>query len=182
MMEPESFEKVAVVCDSVGLAYAGLGPDLRHLLKRARKEAQKYFMVYDQDPPVSVLVKDIATSMQEFTQSGGVRPFGVSILLAGCDDLHGPGLFQLDPSGAWFAWKATAIGKNMASTRTFLEKRYSEEMELEDAIQTALLALKEGFDGQLNEGNIEVGIIDSVSRKFRLLTPSQVKDYLDNIL
>lgn len=36
--------------------------------------------------------------MQEYTQSGGVRPFGVSCLVAGYDN-DGPQLFQVDPSG-----------------------------------------------------------------------------------
>lgn len=60
---------------------------------------------------MSQLVRDTASVMQEFTQSGGVRPFGLSLLVAGFDD-SGPQLFQVDPSGAYFGWKATAIGKN----------------------------------------------------------------------
>ena len=75
----------------------------------------------------------------------GVRPFGVSLLVAGYDDA-GPQLYQarepgetlfaffglthvaccqVDPSGSYFAWKASAIGKNMVNAKTFLEKRYS---------------------------------------------------------
>lgn len=38
---------------------------------------------------MSQLVRDTASVMQEFTQSGGVRPFGLSILVAGYDD-NGP--------------------------------------------------------------------------------------------
>lgn len=52
----------------------------------------------------------------------GVRPFGVSLLICGWDEDR-PYLFQCDPSGAYFAWKATAMGKNFISARTFLEKR-----------------------------------------------------------
>lgn len=44
----------------------------------------------------------------------------------------------------------------MVNAKTFLEKRYSEDMELEDAIHTALLTLKEGFEGQISGQNIEV--------------------------
>lgn len=44
--------------------------------------------------------------------------------------------------GSYFAWKASAIGKNMVNAKTFLEKRFSEELELEDAIHTAILTLK----------------------------------------
>ena len=51
-------------------------------------------------------------------------------------------------------------------------------MELEDAIHTAILTLKEGFEGEMNENNIEIGIITSEDKKFKVLTPSQIKDYL----
>ena len=129
--------------------------------------------------PVSQMVRETATVMQEFTQSGGVRPFGVSLLVAGYD-AHGPQLYQVDPSGSYFAWKASAIGKNMINAKTFLEKRYSEEMELEDAIHTALLTLKEGFEGQISSDNIEIGIIGD-DMKFKVLTTSEVSDYLDEV-
>lgn len=112
-------------------------------------------------------------------ESGGVRPFGVSLLMAGYDS-NGPQLYQIDPSGSYFAWKASAIGKNMTNAKTFLEKRYSEDMELEDAIHTALLTLKEGFEGQISGSNIEVAIVGE-DRKFRVLTPSEVSDYLEEV-
>ena len=69
-----------------------------------------------------MLVRELAAVMQEFTQRGGVRPFGVSLLLAGFD-YNGPQLYQIDPSGSYFAWKASAIGKHMVNAKTFLEKR-----------------------------------------------------------
>jgi 20S proteasome subunit alpha 2 len=90
-------------------------------------------------------------------ESGGVRPFGVSLMLAGYDS-HGPQLYQIDPSGTFFAWKASAIGKNMVNAKTFLEKRYAEDLELEDAIDTALLTLKESFEGEMSGDNIEARI------------------------
>ena len=58
--------------------------------------------------------------------------------------------------GAYFAWKATALGKNHINGKSFLEKRYSEDLELEDAIQTAILTLKESFEGQMTQDNIEI--------------------------
>ena len=72
-----------------------------------------------------------------------MRPFGVSMLVAGWDEDEGkPFLFQCDPSGAYFPWKATAMGKNHINGKTFLEKRYNAELELEDAVHTAILTLK----------------------------------------
>jgi 20S proteasome subunit alpha 2 len=91
-----------------------------------------------------------------------------------------PLLYQVDPSGSYFAWKASAIGKNMTNAKTFLEKRYSEDMELEDAIHTAILTLKEGFDGEISADNIEIGVV-AEDKKFRVLTSAEVADYLSEV-
>jgi 20S proteasome subunit alpha 2 len=40
--------------------------------------------------------------------------------------------------------------------------------------------LKEGFEGELNENNIEVGIIGE-DKKFRIINPTQLKDYLGEV-
>jgi len=179
LMDETSIRKINLISDNIGVVYSGMGPDSRFLLKKARKAAQKYFRVYQEPIPVSQLVREVASVMQEFTQSGGVRPFGVSLLIAGFDD-QGPQLYQVDPSGSYWAWKASAIGKHMVNAKTFLEKRYSSEVELEDAIHTAILTLKESFDGQITEHNIEVGVI-GVDKKFKVLTPPELRDYLGEV-
>ncbi|KAF9435251.1 Proteasome subunit alpha type-2 [Entomortierella beljakovae] len=190
LVDDSSLEKVAIICSNIGMVYSGMGPDYRVLVNKARKAAQAYKRVYMEEPPTAILVKEIASVMQEFTQSGGVRPFGVSLLIAGFDE-GGPMLYQVDPSGSYWPWKATAIGKNMVNAKTFLEKRYNEDIELEDAIHTSILTLKEGFEGQMTENSIEIGIITGgvttkddgsvVLPQFRKLAPSEVKDYLANI-
>eukprot|EP01133_Synstelium_polycarpum_P015011 gene15011-17752_t len=178
-VDGSSVQKISMITENVGLVYAGMGPDSRVLIKKARKEAEKYYKLYHEKIPVLQLVRELASIMQEFTQSGGVRPFGVSLLVAGFDE-KGPHLYQVDPSGSYFAWKATAIGKNMINSKTFLEKRYNDELEIEDAIQTALITLKEGFETQLTESNMELAIIKA-DQKFKILSPSEIKDYLANL-
>ena len=59
--------------DRIGCTYAGIGPDFRVLVKRARKNAQLYYRQYHQSQPVSILVKEVASVMQEFTQQGSGR-------------------------------------------------------------------------------------------------------------
>uniref|UniRef100_A0A7S1TP09 Proteasome subunit alpha type n=1 Tax=Erythrolobus australicus TaxID=1077150 RepID=A0A7S1TP09_9RHOD len=179
LMDESTLKKVSLITENIGMVYSGMGPDSRVLVKKARKQAQAYFRVYKDLIPTAQLVKEIASVMQEFTQSGGVRPFGVSLLVAGFDE-DGAHLYQVDPSGSFFAWKATAIGKNMVNAKTFLEKRYSDDIELEDAIHTAILTLKEGFEGQVTESNIEIGIVGE-DQKFRSLSPAEIKDYLMEI-
>ncbi|EKM80368.1 hypothetical protein AGABI1DRAFT_73502 [Agaricus bisporus var. burnettii JB137-S8] len=194
LIDDSVVDKVAVICPNIGIVYSGMGPDFRVLVTRARKSAQAYWKIYNEYPPTRVLTQDIANVMQQATQSGGVRPFGVSLLVAGWDINRGPSLYQVDPSGSFWAWKASAIGKNMINAKTFLEKRYNDDISLEDAIHTALLTLKEGFEGQMTEKTIEIGVVTVPTPQelessavgpntrpkptFRKLTEEEVRDYL----
>ena len=170
------------------MVYSGMGPDYRVLVDKARKVSHTgYKRIYNEYPPTRILVQDVARVMQEATQSGGVRPYGVSLLIAGWDDgiepetaeakegeteaekkikpssktggilKGGPSLYQVDPSGSYFPWKATAIGKSATSAKTFLEKRYTDGLELEDAVHIALLTLKETIEGEMNGETVEIG-------------------------
>ncbi|XP_046330936.1 proteasome subunit alpha type-2 [Haliotis cracherodii] len=180
LYDEHSINKVESITKNIGMVYSGMGPDYRVLVRRARKLAQQYYLTYQEQIPTAQLVQRVATVMQEFTQSGGVRPFGVSLLIAGWDeDEEKPYLYQCDPSGAYFAWKATAMGKNQINGKTFLEKRYSESLELEDAVHTSILTLKESFEGQMTEDNIEIGICNKDG--FHRLSPSEIKDYLASV-
>jgi len=179
LVDPSTVEKTGMLSSNVGVTYSGMGPDFRVLLNKGRKAAQAYYLVYKDIIPVTLLARELAAVMQEFTQSGGVRPFGVSLLVAGYDD-QGPQLYQVDPSGSYWAWKASAIGKNSSNAKTFLEKRYSKAMELEDAINTAILTLKEGFEGAISEENIEIGVVGE-DRKFRVLSTQEVRDYVKEV-
>jgi len=178
LYDENSVHRVEMITNHIGMVYSGMGPDYRVLVKQARKIASNYYLSYKEAIPVSQLVQKVATVMQEYTQSGGVRPFGVSLLICGWDSDR-PYLFQCDPSGAFFAWKATAIGKNAINGKTFLEKRYNEDLELDDAVHTAILTLKEGFEGKMTADNIEVGICDKSG--FKRFDNATVKDYLANI-
>lgn len=97
LQEEHSFFKVEQITENIGMIYSGMGPDYRLLVRKARKIAQQYFLIYGESIPTTQLVQRVAQIMQEYTQSGGVRPFGVSLLVAGWD-IDRPFLFQCDPS------------------------------------------------------------------------------------
>ncbi|OIW05334.1 hypothetical protein TanjilG_28799 [Lupinus angustifolius] len=188
LVDEASVQKIQLLTPNIGVVYSGMGPDFRVLVRKSRKQAVQYQQLYQEPIPVTQLVREVAAVMQEFTQSGGVRPFGVSLLVAGFDD-KGPQLYQVDPSGSYFSWKASAMGKNVSNAKTFLEKRYAltsmavlytDDMELDDAVHTAILTLKEGFEGQISGKNIEIGIIGA-DKKFRVLTPAEIDDYLGEV-
>lgn len=54
--------------------------------------------------------------------------------------------------------------------------RYNDKLELEDAVHAAILTLKESFEGQMTENNIELAVCDE--KGFRVLSPSEIKDYI----
>lgn len=178
-MDTATYKKIENVCQGVGTVFAGMSTDYRVLLRQGRKRAQNYKAIYGEEIPCGQCTRELANIMQEFTQSGGVRPFGVSMMVAGYDkDTKTPQLYQVDPSGTYFGWKASAIGKNYKSMKTFLEKRItSDQLELEDAIHMAILTLRENAEGGLTAENIEVGIVDEEG-KFRVLTTDEVKDFI----
>jgi len=179
LCDETSVWKIESITPNIGMCYSGMGPDYRLLVKNARKAAQTYLLQYGEQIPTIQLVQRVANVMQEYTHSGGVRPFGVSLLICGWDEGK-PALLQCDPSGSFFPWKATAMGKNAITGKTFLEKRYNADIELQDAIHTAILALKESFEGQMTAENIELGL--ATERGFRRLTVAEVQDYLANVL
>ncbi|PHT51147.1 Proteasome subunit alpha type-7 [Capsicum baccatum] len=102
-------------------------------------------------------LKANAQILQKYTQSDGVRPFGLSTLIIGFDPYTGtPSLYQIDPSGTLSAGKANAIGRNSNSIRDFLEKNYKETSGQETvklAIRTLLEVVESGGK------NIEVTVM-----------------------
>ena len=82
--------------------------------------------------------------MQRYTQSGGVRPFGISTLIIGFDaNDNTPRLFQTEPSGIYYAWKACAIGRSAKTVREFLEKNFKDAMSKDETIKLAIKSLLE---------------------------------------
>ncbi len=180
LVDLETYNKMENISPSTGFVYAGMGADFRVLVERARKSATAYHRRYQEQIPVRELTQSTATVMQEFTQEGGVRPFGVSLLVAGYDD-EGPQLYQADPSGAFFGWKATAIGKGMAPCKQMLERRWQKDMEIEDAVHLALLCLRESSETQMTASTVQIGVVGN-DRVFRILTEKQVEEYFQETM
>lgn len=68
------------------------------------------------------------------------------------------------------------MGKNDVNAKTFLEKRFSDALELDDGIHTALLTLRESFDVGMTEDNVEIAVCNK--NGFMRLSKQQVKDHL----
>ena len=97
----KSSEKIYKVADHVFTAVAGLNSDANILLNSARLTAARHQYTYAEDMPVEMLVQQLSDYVHGYTQSGGLRPFGVAFLYAGWDRHHGYQLYQSDPSGVY---------------------------------------------------------------------------------
>lgn len=102
------------------MAYSGLTADGRILANKGRVEAQSFRLRYDDDPSVEYIAKYLAETKQKFTQKGGVRPFGISALIAGIDPTGKPRLYYTDPSGSFSEWKANSCGRNSKQVSEYL--------------------------------------------------------------
>ena len=143
LQEPRTVKKILTLDDNLSAAFAGLNADARILANIARVEAQSYRLNYDEDPTVDYITRYLSTTQQKYTQKGGVRPFGVSLLIGGFDSDKQPRLFQTDPSGASSEWKANAIGRNDTQVREFLEKNYKPDLPWDECLVLVAKALLE---------------------------------------
>ena len=144
LQDPRTVRKTAMIDDHICLAFAGLNADARILIDKARLECQSHRLTVEDPVTVDYITRHIAGIQQKYTQSGGVRPFGISTLLIGFDpnDTR-PRLYQTEPSGMYSAWKASAIGRSSQVVREFLEKNYKADMSSEETIKLAIKSLLE---------------------------------------
>lgn len=150
--------KVHQLDDHLAAAVAGFLADGRVLIDTARIKAQVYKLTYDEPLNVEGCVKDVSDRMQLFTQYGGVRPYGVALLIGGIDE-KGPQLFEIDPSSAFYGWNAQAIGRGSTEALKVLKKGWKEGLSEEEAVKLVLEALKAGEkEAKLSE--IELAVIN----------------------
>ncbi|MEM2870483.1 MAG: archaeal proteasome endopeptidase complex subunit alpha [Thermoplasmata archaeon] len=173
LIEAKSIDKIFQIDSHIGCATSGLVADARVLVDRARIEAQIHKITYNEAIQVEVLVKRICDFKQNYTQYGGVRPFGTALLVAGVDD-QGIHLFETDPSGALMAYKAGSIGAGRNTVMSVFEEKYEDNMTLDAAIALGIEALTKASEGEVKPETVEIGLIQ-VGENFRKMDPEDVK-------
>ncbi|CAK0782505.1 protein with putative role during mitosis [Coccomyxa viridis] len=139
-------EKMYQLDDHVACAVAGITADANILVNKCRLAAQQYQLAYQEPIPVEQLVRSLCDNKQGYTQFGGLRPFGVSLLYGGWDEDWGFQLYQSDPSGNYGGWKATAIGANKQAAQNLLKQDYEEDITLDKAIKLVIKVLSKTMD------------------------------------
>jgi|SRR3989344_4735366 len=175
LIVPSSVEKVFQVDDHIAATASGIISDGRVLIERAQVIAQQNKVTYDSDIDVLTLVKEICNMKQVYTQYGGARPFGVSILFAGVDET-GMRLFATEPTGIYFEFKATAIGESEIEIKDILNKEYKENLSIEDSLKLCINALKKVLGKEFDISRIDGAYIEKDERKFKKVTKDMLKN------
>lgn len=174
---PDSVEKIFQIDDHIAATASGILSDARVLIERAQVKAQQNKVTYDSPIDTITVVKDICSLKQICTQSGGLRPFGVSILMAGVD-AKGPQLFQTDPTGIYFQFRATAIGEGEPEIEEILNKEFKDSMTIDEGLKLALNALNSVLDKNFSTERVDAAYITNKERTFVQVS----KDKLDKLL
>ncbi len=177
LLEADTIEKIYKIDEHICAATSGLVADARVLIDRARIEAQINRLTYDESITVKELAKRICDFKQQYTQYGGVRPFGVSLLIAGVDEV--PKLYETDPSGALLEYKATAIGIGRNAVVEYFEKEYNPDIGFDEALILGLVAMGKAIESEISAENIEVGYVKLEDRQFRDMSAEELAPYVD---
>jgi len=180
LQDPRTVRKIVKLDRHICLAFAGLTADARVLVNKARVECQSYRLTLDDAVSVEYITRYIAGVQQKYTQSGGVRPFGISTLIVGFDPDGAPRLYQTDPSGTHSAWKANATGRNSKTVREYLEKNYTEEVvaSYDGTIKLAVKALMEVVES--GSKNIEIAVLKR-GEELKILEDDEVEALVKQI-
>lgn len=176
-------EKMYRIDDHIACAVAGLTADANILINQCRLSAQRYLFTYQEPMPAEQLVRMICDMKQGYTQFGGQRPFGVSLLYAGWDRQHGFQLYHSDPSGNFGGWKATAVGANHQAATNILKTDYKEGCDLKEATKLILHVLSKTMDTKLSTEKVELATLtrDAASGQmvYRIYEPEQLEPLLE---
>ena len=177
LVVPESVEKIWQVDDHLGAAAAGMVSDARVLVERAQIKAQQHRITYDSPIDVLSVVKDVCNIKQICTQSGGLRPFGVSFLIIGVDE-EGPKLFETDPAGIYFRYYAKVIGEGETEVMEILYNEYKQDLPLEETMKLGIKALVKVLGKNVTSDRLDCAFIKTKEKQFTRLTEEKVDKLL----
>ncbi|MBI2669342.1 archaeal proteasome endopeptidase complex subunit alpha [Candidatus Woesearchaeota archaeon] len=178
LMVPEAIEKMFKIDDHLAATAAGIISDARVLVDRAQLRAQQHAVTYDTKIDILSIVKEICDLKQICTQSGGLRPFGVSMLVGGVDNDGTIKLFLTEPYGLYFQYKATVIGEGDADIEPVLLKKWRAGMSFDEALKVAVGALKDFLKDDFNFERIDVSYVNVKDKKYTRLTEEEMRRYL----
>ena len=172
-------QKIFQVDFHIGVAAAGYIPDARIQVDNARFFSQGNRMTYDESVEIGTVAKYLADQSHQFTQYSGVRPNGVSLIIAGVDQ-KGESIYVTDPSGTYVQYAAIAIGAGSDDVNAFLEKHYNPDMSIDDAASLAIAAINLKDEQKGGVDDIKMAKITTEAKVFEKVSESDLQNYSQN--
>jgi len=166
-----SMEKIFQVDDHIGAVAAGFLADARVLVNQSRVRAQVHKITYEEPSDVWSIARVIGDRMQVSTLYAGLRPFGVSFLVAGVDK-SGSHVIEADPSGTLFEWQAYSLGRGAVVANKILKQKWKPNMSEKDAVELAVDILNK-TEKEKKESVTDIAVISS-GQKFRKMTKEEL--------
>ena len=179
LMERDSVEKLHKIDDHVGIASAGHVADARQLIDVARRQSQVNQLRYGEPVGVETLTKHVTDHIQQYTQTGGARPFGVALLVGGVENDGTPRLYETDPSGTPYEWKAVAIGGSREDIQRKLEEDYDDALSLGEGVDLALESLAEATEDGFPAEGIAVSTVPTETGSVESLSTDEIGERLE---
>jgi proteasome alpha subunit len=173
----ESAVKVYEIDSHIILSAAGITSDARVLIERAQLLAQQHRITYDSPIEPELVIKDISNIKQQFTQYGGARPFGVSIMLAGINGKK-PELFTSDITGNYFSYHANAIGENDEKIKEKLREKCKSDLSIKKGIKLALDIFKEIQGDKFDINRFELVYINKNETKLHRVEAGEIREFI----
>jgi proteasome alpha subunit len=138
----KSANKIHEVDSHVITSVAGIIADARVLLEKAQVLCQQHRITYDSPIEPELIIKEISNIKQQFTQYGGARPFGVSLMIAGLNNGK-PELYTSDITGNYLSYHANAIGENDEKIKGKLREKYKKDLSIKAGVKLAIKIFEE---------------------------------------
>jgi len=177
LIVPKSANKVYEIDSHIMGSVAGILSDARVLIERAQVLAQQNRVTYDSPIEPELIIKDLANLKQQFSQYGGARPFGVSLMVAGINDKR-PELYSSDVTGNYTAYYATAIGENDEKIREKLREKYRADLTIKKGVKIALDIFKELEEKKFHIGRFELVYIDSETSELKRVFGEELQEFV----
>eukprot|EP00920_Eleutheroschizon_duboscqi_P021728 GHVT01051819.1.p1 GENE.GHVT01051819.1~~GHVT01051819.1.p1 ORF type:complete len:250 (-),score=46.61 GHVT01051819.1:401-1150(-) len=175
--------KLFKIDEHIGVAMSGITGDAKVISNFMRNECLHHRYVFNRPVPVGRLVNMLADKSQAATQRSSKRPYGVGLLIAGCDS-NGPHLFETCPSGNFFEAITMAFGARSQSAKTYLEKHFETfgTLSMDELMVHAVKALKASLaaDVELTIDNVCIGVVGR-DLPWKELTTEDIRPILQNI-
>ena len=160
LLVKDSFKKIFEVDNHIIVGGSGVMSDGRRLIEQAQSIAQENQVKFTCPIDILALVKDISNIQQHYSQSGGLRPFGVSLLFGGIEN-EKPILYQTMASGIYIRFLARCIGNLSDRINEKLEEEYTTKLNNKEAIKLGLKLLKETLDKEYDLERFDIVTIDT---------------------